>query len=161
VKLSISLTTFVQTVCLSVLAGGIACGIVQYNKLYQPYEDVHIVAVVDTEEGILIGAKYVEKDCHLRELRVYGETAGAQTLLKYTNLDGRGHKVVDQPAGQRHLIIRILEETRNLDFIEIRTDHACDNKTAIGYVFARIKIAHQSFRAVNAKEKFILPYKDR
>lgn len=123
---------------------------IKYFIPERPFSNAQIVSVTNVTGGVMVTATYTEGSCAFREMFVYEEKDGSQTLLKFTSLNeslsalikGKATKAVDQKKGNQHFTIKAhiphIHYSRP-DAIVIMTDYDC-NGARDRRQFARIPI---------------------
>lgn len=112
-------------VAVSFLAGNVAWEVFgeQVTKP-RPYDQVDIIAAERTEDGFLLVATFRKLRCEYVRLRVVGSYAGVTDFFEWADVDGLDES---RQAGRQTLRILIDMQDIDLDWLEVRTTHACPN----------------------------------
>jgi|GEM_PF-4655586 len=101
------------------------------------YSDVDVLRVEREGNTVEVVANFTKGDCQFKRLEVVGSVIGETRFLRWRDLDGPPLNE-DRTAGHQTLRISFDAPPDVYDWVEIRTQHFCDNKK-VDKVFHRLE----------------------
>lgn len=111
------------------LAAILSIGYFSYNWDPSPYENVEVVSVEQTDDGVLFVANFRKTDCEFRRLNVVGRSLGINEIIEWsdpTRVDDPNREE-DREGGEHTLSLNLDVEVHIYEWIEVRTRHFCPN----------------------------------